>query len=93
MLRNAYRSYYFLKRIQEIEAIGIERDLAGLPVLEVPEELMSSKANSSQKSLRASLEKLVSQIRRDQREGVVMPSDTNSVFCRRAVDVRSTVTS
>ena len=74
MLRNAYRSYYFLKRIQEIEAIGIERDLAGLPVLEVPEELMSSKANASQKSLRSSLEKLVSQIRRDEREGVVMPS-------------------
>ena len=33
LLRNAYRSYYFLKRIQELEAIGIERELAGLPVL------------------------------------------------------------
>ena len=74
MLRNAYRSYYFVKRIQEIEAIGIERDLAGLPVIEVPEELMSTKANASQKALRNSLEQLVQQIRRDQREGVVMPS-------------------
>jgi len=77
MLRNAYRSYYFLKRIQEIEAIGIERDLAGLPVLEVPEEIMSKNANSTQKVLRGDLEKLVSQIRRDEREGVVMPSSVS----------------
>ena len=33
ILRNAYRSWYFKRRIQEIEAIGIERDLAGLPVI------------------------------------------------------------
>lgn len=33
ILRNAYRSWYFKRRIQEIEGIGIERDLAGLPVL------------------------------------------------------------
>ncbi len=37
VLRNAYRSWYFKRRIQEIEGIGIERDLAGLPVLTAPE--------------------------------------------------------
>ena len=39
ILRNAYRPWYFKRRIQEIEGIGIERDLAGLPVLYAPEEL------------------------------------------------------
>lgn len=39
ILRNAYRSWYFKRRIQEIEAIGIERDLAGLPVIHAPERL------------------------------------------------------
>ena len=29
ILRNAYRSWYFKKRIEEIEGVGIERDLAG----------------------------------------------------------------
>lgn len=33
ILRNSYRSWYFKKRIQEIEGYGIERDLAGFPVL------------------------------------------------------------
>ena len=37
ILRNAYRSWYFKRRIQEIEGIGIERDLAGLPVMHGPE--------------------------------------------------------
>ena len=39
ILRNAYRSWYFKRRIQEIEGIGIERDLAGLPVIHAPEGL------------------------------------------------------
>ena len=75
LLRNAYRSWYFLKRLQEIEAIGVERDLAGLPVMHVPIEVMSPTATAAQKSLRSSLEQVIQQIRRDEREGVLMPSE------------------
>ena len=35
ILRNAYRPWYFKRRIEEIEAIGIERDLAGFPIMYV----------------------------------------------------------
>jgi hypothetical protein len=75
LLRNGYRSWYFLKRLQEIEAIGVERDLAGLPVMHVPVEVMSPNATAAQKSLRSSLETVIQQIRRDEREGVVMPAE------------------
>jgi len=78
MLRNAYRPWFFGKRIEEIEAIGIERDLTGLPIVEVPAELMAPNATAAQKQLRAAFERLVQQVRRDEREGVVMPSSTNS---------------
>lgn len=37
ILRNVYRSHYFKRRFQVIEGIGIERDLAGLPMLQPPE--------------------------------------------------------
>ena len=37
ILRNAYRSWYFKKGIQEFEGIGIERDLAGIPMVTPPE--------------------------------------------------------
>lgn len=47
LLRNAYRSWYFLKRIQDIEAIGIERDLAGLPIIGVPPALFASSGSDA----------------------------------------------
>ena len=36
ILRDAYRAWYFKKRLEEFEAIGVERDLAGMPVGKVP---------------------------------------------------------
>lgn len=75
VLRNAYRPWYFKKRIEEIEGIGIERDLAGLPVLMPPEGLdIWNDQDPEMSSLRMKAEKLVRSIRRDQNEGVVLPS-------------------
>lgn len=78
MLRGAVRSYFFLKRMQEIEAIGIERDLAGYPVMEVPPEVLSKQASANQKALRTLAENIVRQIKRDEREGMVIPSEVNA---------------
>lgn len=74
ILRNAYRPWYFKKRIEEIEGIGIERDLAGLPVLTPPENLdIWNEEDPDMVSLRMKAEKLVRNIRRDQNEGIVKP--------------------
>jgi hypothetical protein len=74
LLRNAYRPWYFKKRIEEIEGIGIERDLAGLPVLTPPQDINIWDSEDSQMvALKAASETLVKNIRRDQSEGVVIP--------------------
>lgn len=73
-LRNAYRPYYFLKRLQEVEGVGAERDLAGLPVIKVPADLLSS-TDPAKKAAAAAYTDLVTKIRRDRMEGVVIPSD------------------
>ena len=74
LLRTAYRSYYYKKRIEEIEGIGIERDLAGLPVIKVPADLdIWNVDNPDGVKLKAHLEKMVSNIRRDKNEGVLIP--------------------
>lgn len=78
MLRNAVRSYWFTKRIQEIEAIGIERDLSGYPVMQVPTELLLQNAGPSQIQLRQQLERLVQEIRRDEREGALIPTEVDA---------------
>lgn len=75
LLRGAYKSYYYLKRIQAIEAIGVERDLAGLPVMQVPPEIMHPNASSAQKAIRTNMENMVQKIKRDAYEGVVLPSE------------------
>lgn len=73
MLRNAYRSWYFKKRIEEIEAIGIERDLAGLPVAYVPPEYLSSNASADQQAVLTAVQNIVTNIKRNEQEGVVFP--------------------
>ena len=74
ILRNAYRSWYFKRRIQEIEGIGIERDLAGLPVVYAPENFDLWDENIPNNVIaRNHLESMVRNIRRDEMEGVVLP--------------------
>ncbi len=74
LLRNAYRPYYFKKRIEEIEAIGIERDLAGLPIAYVPPEFLSSTATAEQAAVLATIQNIVTSIKRNEQEGIVMPA-------------------
>lgn len=75
LLRTAYRSWYWLKRLQEIEGIGTERDLAGYPVLKVPGEMLDPTADTGMRMARAGYEDFLRKVRRDQNEGVLLPSD------------------
>lgn len=74
ILRNAYRSWFFKRRIQEIEGIGIERDLAGLPVIYAPPgvEIWDSDDEYAINVLNG-LQTMVKNIRRDAAEGIVLP--------------------
>ena len=78
MLRRAYRAWKIKKKLEEVEATGVARDLNGLAVMELPEELMSATATPAQKSVRAQIQKLVSLIARDQVEGVVIPAEVGA---------------
>ena len=74
LLRNAYRPWYFKKHIEEIEGIGIERDLAGFPVLNAPEGLdLWSDEDPRLVKLRQNAEELIRNVRRDSEEGVLLP--------------------
>lgn len=72
-LRNAFRPWYFKKRIEEIEAVGIERDLAGLPVAWVPYEYLTSSATPEQQQVVEQVKMIARNIKRDEQEGVVWP--------------------
>ena len=74
LLRGAYRPWYFKKHIEEVEGIGIERDLAGLPVVTAPEGVdVWSTDNPQAVQTKSDALQLVSSIRRDRNEGVLLP--------------------
>lgn len=74
LLRNCFRDWYMKKNIENIEAIGVERDLAGLPVAMVPPELLAQDASTAEKQNLAMIKQIVTNIRRDEQEGVVFPN-------------------
>lgn len=72
-LRNAYRPWFYKKRLEEIEGIGVERDLAGLPVAKVPHDYLSAAKGTEKAKMVDAFRKMVRSVRRDEQEGVVIP--------------------
>ncbi|NIQ91033.1 MAG: hypothetical protein GWM98_04790 [Nitrospinaceae bacterium] len=75
ILRNAVVDYWYLKRISEIEAIGIERDMTGVIKMEVPFEMLSTDASPKARAVRATIEKMLAELKRDEREYVMVPAE------------------
>lgn len=74
ILRRAWRSWYIKKRLEETEAIGVERDLAGLPMLTTPEgvDLWNEKDTAAAATLERA-ENIVRMVRLDKFHGLVLP--------------------
>ena len=96
LLRNAYRPWFFKKHFEEIEGIGIERDLAGFPVLTAPENLdLWNDDDPQMVALRTRAEDLVSSVRRDSEEGILLPHGWDLELLTsgssRQIDIGSTI--
>ena len=74
VLRNAFKSWYYKRRIEEFEAVGVERDLAGLTIAYVPPEWMSSNATPGEKAALGAMERIVRGVKRNETEGIILPS-------------------
>lgn len=98
LLRRAFVPWYRKKRIEEIESIGIERELTGIPVMMTPPEWWLKTANDDDKAMLELAKKIVKRLRTDEQEGVVLPrivdKEGNQLFSlelmttggRRAID-------
>lgn len=76
ILRNAFTSYDRLQAVQNFEAIGIERDLAGIPVAEIPADYLGPDATESQQAFRQSLEVILRDFKTNEQSYLIIPSDT-----------------
>lgn len=75
LYRNAYVSYYFQKQLQFTEAVGIYRNMAGLPDIQIPLELMHPNATPEQKAIRAQYEAMARKMKVDELAGIVRPCE------------------
>jgi hypothetical protein len=76
ILRNAYTSYEYLNNLQSIEAIAVERELAGIPVARIPSEYLSPDATAAQSGFLANLQQILRDVKFNEQGYIVLPSDT-----------------
>jgi hypothetical protein len=76
ILRNAYTSYEYLNNLQNIEAIAVERELAGIPVARIPAEYLSGDASPAQSGFVSSLQSILRDVKFNEQGYIILPSDT-----------------
>jgi hypothetical protein len=76
VLRNAYTSYEYLNNLQSIEAIAVERELAGIPVARIPAEYLSNDASSAQAGFVNNLRQILRDVKFNEQGYIILPSDT-----------------
>jgi len=76
ILRNAYTSYEYLNNLQAIEAIAVERELAGIPVARIPAEYLSGDASAAQTGFVRDLQQILRDVKFNEQGYIVLPSDT-----------------
>ena len=72
-LRNCYFAWKYLTQIEETEAVGIQRDLAGLPVIYIPPQYMAADASPEQKAIYEYYKNVIRNIQMNQQSGLVLP--------------------
>ena len=79
ILRNSYRPYWFVKRLEEHEAIRLER-MAGNVIVRVPNALLDAAATAGPNqagaiATLAAYQKMATRAKTDEQMGLVLPSD------------------
>jgi hypothetical protein len=77
LLRNAYRSWYFCKKLEELEAIRCERDAAGVLKISVPPSMLSPNATSAEKAVVSDFEAMGKRFKLNEQACIVVPNETD----------------
>ena len=72
LLRAAYIAWFYRKKLEKIEAIGIERNMAGFPLIYHPAEWAIDGSPYSQ--MLADIKKIAQRIKVDEQAGVALPA-------------------
>lgn len=73
-LRDVYLPYRYLTTIEELEASGVHKDLAGVPLLRIPAQYMSSDASPDQKAVYENFKNIIRNLQQGSQAGIILPS-------------------
>lgn len=68
-----WESWKFKKALEESEAVGVAKDLRGLPILTIPAQYMAEGASESDKAVYEYLKRVIRNVHRDEQEGMILP--------------------
>ncbi len=74
ILRGSVRPWHLKKNIETMEGIGLERDLAGLPVYDVPPEILNKDGTPEEKAMLQHIIASVREIRANKAAFVINPA-------------------
>lgn len=77
ILKNAHRAWSYKSKLEELEAIGVEREMNGLPYMRIPAEYFNADAEESPE-LYATLQEFIrigTNARNNEQACIIMPSD------------------
>ena len=91
ILRNAFKSYVYLNTMQTTEAIAVERELNGIPIIRIPADYLTEDATDEQKAVRQMAERIGRDLKFNEQGSIVLPSDVwiveDKATTHRLVDV------
>lgn len=73
-LRDAYLSWRFLTALEDLEAVGVSKDLNGLPVLMLPPQYLSVDATPEQKEIKRYYEDAMRNLQMNQQSAMILPN-------------------
>lgn len=79
ILKNAYKSWYFKSKLEEFEAIGVEREMNGLPKIEIPIEYFNADPVEEPEKYQVLQEfiRMGTNARNNEQACVLLPSDVD----------------
>ena len=82
VLWSAYDPWYYRKRLKEISAIGVERNVAGIPKIDLPSELIEAAGPALE-----DWKQVGEGLRADEMAYLIVPSDVDEITKARLYDV------
>lgn len=76
-LKAVWQQWRYRQELEKLEAVGIGRDLGGIPVTKMPSSFMSSDASQDKKAVYDTMKRATANLHQNAQSGLILPSDVD----------------